>query len=70
MCDGERRSVSKSSQELDDYDLADYSAAQDSHKDVVVKYALEDIYLLHLTRAYLIEDLKKEIEPIPFQTLV
>ena len=43
--------------ELDDYDLEDDSAREDSHEHVVIQDALENVYFLHFAWAYLIKDL-------------
>lgn len=56
----ERWCACKRTQELDDYDLEDYSASEHSHKHIVLQYAFEDVYLLHFPRTDLIESLKED----------
>lgn len=49
----------KCTKKLDDYDLEDNSATDHSHKHIIVQDSFEHIYLLHLPRADLIENLEK-----------
>ena len=53
----ERHGVSKISQELDNDELEDGGASKDAHENGVVQKALENIDLVHVPRAYLIEHL-------------
>ena len=47
----------KCAQELNDYDLKENRCTDHNHKDIVVKYSLENIDLFHLSWAYLIKHL-------------
>lgn len=54
---GERHGVGKISQELDQDELEDNGATEDAHENGVLWQTLQNIDLLHVSRAYLIENL-------------
>ncbi|PIA33256.1 hypothetical protein AQUCO_04200191v1 [Aquilegia coerulea] len=51
--------VCKCTKKLNDDNLKDASCRKHSHKHIVVQNALKNIYLLHLSGAYLIKNLQK-----------
>ena len=62
LCRSERSCVCEITKKFNYYNLEGDGTGKDTHKHIIPQHAFEDINLLHLSGAYLIENLKKELQ--------